>query len=280
MGPGGQFSMTVTILRVATAGLAGLAIGAFQVRAAGPEASADRAARAPQTPVQVFRASCVECHDGDGRGEAGRDPFPKIPDFTDARWQASRNDSDLGRSILEGKGKSMPRMRNKLGSVDVARMVAFVRAFQGGKQVVDDAPEALPAPPATASRREDPHVRAGTPLFQRFCVKCHGADGTGTSMRESLSTIPDFTRPAWQSGRSDAQLVASLLSGKGTGMPAFGNKLRREQARDLVAYVRAFAPAQGRPAGTAPDDFDARFRELADEVEALGRQIRALSPPR
>src|SRR6266446_1851772 len=87
------------------------------------------------TPVEVFRAVCLKCHDNDGRGEVGRELFPKVPDFTDLKWQASRSDATLVHSILEGKGKTMRPMKDKLGTVDARQMVAFIRAFRGGKQV-------------------------------------------------------------------------------------------------------------------------------------------------
>src|SRR5579864_9263364 len=110
----------------------------------------------PSTPLQVFRTSCLECHDKDGRGRTAREEFPKIPDFTDPGWQDSQSDAELGRAILEGRGKAMPRMRQKLGSVDVKQMVAFVRAFRGGKQVVAGEVETTPA----TSRAGQPDLEA------------------------------------------------------------------------------------------------------------------------
>jgi mono/diheme cytochrome c family protein len=244
--------------------------------------------------IKLYRRLCLECHDSDGRGEVGRDLFPKIPDFTNAGWQDSRRDAELSRSILEGKGKSMPRMRDKLGSVDVMQVVAFVRAFRGGKQVVDDQPDEPTAPERSSRAEDSPSLRrqsvelpalpqrdqsnrAGNRLYQRFCARCHGADGRGTGMRENLPAIPDFTLDAWQERRSDAQLVVSVLLGKGTGMPPFRDKVNRDQARDLVAFVRAFAPSQMRPAGTPSDPFEARFQQLEQEFENLRKQSRALS---
>ena len=44
---------------------------------------------------QVYRDSCIECHDGDGRGESNRDIYGKIPDFTNPAWQSSRNDARI-----------------------------------------------------------------------------------------------------------------------------------------------------------------------------------------
>ena len=247
----------------------------------------------PASPIQVYRASCLECHDSDGRGEISRELFPKIPDFTDTAWQSSRSDAQLSKSILEGK-KSMPKMRAKLGSVDVQQMVAFVRGFRGGKQVVDEEPaepegpgqpSSAADPIATSPRladpapsfRKDASAREEARVFQRLCAKCHASDGMGSGLRQSLPTIPDFTVHSWQAGRNDPQLIVSVLDGKGTGMPAFRDKLSRAQVRDLITLVRAFDPARTQSAETSPDEFEARFRELEKEFESLRQQSRALS---
>jgi hypothetical protein len=66
-------------------------------------------------------------------------------------------------------------------------------------------------------------------------------------LRRRHPEIPNFTDPAWQARRSEAQLLASILDGKGTGMPSFREKLSADQVRALIAYVRTFAPAPGPP---------------------------------
>jgi mono/diheme cytochrome c family protein len=239
----------------------------------------------------------VQCHDVDGRGEIVRDTLPRIPDFTEPQWQAGRTEDQLSRSILDGKGKSMPRMKDKLGSVDVRQMVALVRGFRGGGQVVEGEPEeplaperpaavvnstgfiprpAEPSPPSMAERS----IREGSRLFQRSCAMCHGADGRGSGVRATMPAIPDFTARAWQERRTDPQLIVSILEGKGTNMPAFRDKVAREQTRNLVAFLRRFAPgATPQPAAAAPGDFEARFRQLMEEFEGLRRQSSFGSPP-
>jgi hypothetical protein len=72
-------------------------------------------------------------------------------------------------------------------------------------------------------------------------------------------------------------LLVSILDGKGTEMPSFRGKLSREQARDVIAVIRAFAPSKARPARTTLDDFEVRFKALNDEFESLRRQIQAPS---
>ena len=245
--------------------------------------------------IQVYRASCVECHDLDGRGELARESLPSIPDFTNGKWQTSRSDAQLSRSILEGKGKSMPRMKKKLGAVDVTLMVALVRAFRDGKLKFEDEPDApssseKPAATATSdgsarasspvtASSKDKGVQQGSRLFQRSCALCHGRDGKGATARESLPAIPDFTVRGWQKSRNNAQLLVSILDGKGTAMPAFRDKVPREQARDLVAYVRTFAPGAAAAAVPSNDEFESRFNALAREFDELARQIRAISSP-
>jgi mono/diheme cytochrome c family protein len=261
-----------------------------------PSVRSDRASHVavPDAVIQLYGASCLQCHDVDGRGEIARDLFPTIPDLTDPVWQASRGDADLRRSILDGKGKSMPRMRDKLGAIDVGRMVDFVRAFRDGNQVVDEesetAPAVAPALPETAGRSTESTAdrvresRSSMPeksdrLFRRFCVMCHGRDGKGSEAGGQLPGIPDFTAPAWHLKSSDARLVVSVLEGKGSNMPAFQEKLSREQIRELITYVRSFNPAQQRPVAKGRDDFEARYRALRGEFEDLKRQIHELPPP-
>jgi mono/diheme cytochrome c family protein/uncharacterized membrane protein len=131
---------------------------------------------------------------------------------------------------------------------------------------------------------------AGTPavrdLFRLHCVKCHGADGTGSPARPSKSQIPDFTTPSWQARRTDAQLLASILDGKGTEMPPVRGKISEDEARGLVGYVRAFAPTAKKSPKKEPEEtasIDERFRRLQEQMDELRRELRKLSegsPPK
>jgi mono/diheme cytochrome c family protein len=126
-----------------------------------------------------------------------------------------------------------------------------------------------------------PSARA---LYQARCARCHEADGRGRELRDGLPSAPDFTSRHWQRTRSTAQLVTSILDGKGTQMPAFGGKLTRGQARDLVTFVRAFAPSPSTAAAdmseTRDEDFETRFRQLEEEFDRLRKQLDELAPRR
>jgi mono/diheme cytochrome c family protein len=241
-----------------------------------------------QTTVEFYRAECLKCHDHDGKGELVRDVMPEIPDFTDADWQDSRTVADLRRSILEGKGKSMPPTKAILGSGHVSELISFIRAFRAGAQIVPEEPELLPRGDQTtsvansrATKPQGPPERSeaalrlqnGSRLFQRLCTKCHGANGDGSEMRARALAVPNFTDPTWHAKRSDPQLLASILDGKGTRMPAFRGRVSEKDARELIAYVRAACRTQPRPAASTPSDFEKRFRQLEQQFDDLQKEI-------
>jgi uncharacterized membrane protein len=113
------------------------------------------------------------------------------------------------------------------------------------------------------------------PLYEASCLKCHDTDGTGESVRDVMPKVPDFTDAAWHATRSDADLKHSILEGKGRSMPSGRGKISEEQARGLVAYIRAFAPTTGR-SGLAEQE-GAPFTESAQDAPT-GRFFRKLIP--
>jgi quinol-cytochrome oxidoreductase complex cytochrome b subunit/mono/diheme cytochrome c family protein len=251
-------------------------------------------------PLQVYRAYCLACHDANGSGQVARKVLPDLPDFTDPKWQAGHNDAELKKSILNGKGKFMLPMKDKLGPTDADQMVAYLRGFRGGQQVIQVEPPAPVVPPAptqptVVTGPTAPPVKQPTPpaiptetaartrvaagLFRQYCLVCHGTDGRGSEMRASIPAIPDFTSNSWQEGRSNSQLVVSILDGKETFMPSFRGRVSDEQAGDLVAYVRAFGPARPVPSKAPANDFEKRFRELQSQWDELQRQLQEVSKP-
>jgi mono/diheme cytochrome c family protein len=234
--------------------------------------------------IELYRTHCMDCHETDGRGGSSRELMRTIPDFTRPEWHSARDDYHLQHSIREGKG-FMPAMKDKLGPMEVVLLVTLVRNFRDGEQVVPDKPEdqeqpSTPPGPRRLAELTRPVARSDAipGLFQRFCSSCHAADGHGNAMRAEMPWFPDFTAPDWHQRRSDAQLTASVLEGKGTAMPAFSGKLGEPQVRELVAYLRSFVPAGARSIPTKPSsDFRRRYQELQDEMNELRRQYRALS---
>jgi mono/diheme cytochrome c family protein len=191
-------------------------------------------------------------------------------------------------------------MKRKLSENEVVQLVSLVRNFRGGQQVVPDEPEAeknsakssepknktsrengvvqIPQPDSPAiNAHVNQQADAGRGIFERFCKSCHGSDGRGTTLRDQTPSIPDFTSPVWQQRRSPPVLTTTILEGKGTVMPAFRGKLNEAQIRDLVTYLRAFAP-QPASASVGPEtDFKRRFEQLTQELDDLKKQYQELS---
>jgi mono/diheme cytochrome c family protein len=255
------------------------------------------------TPTSIYQNLCFACHDKTGKGDANmRNAMPELPDFTSATWQKSRTDQDLIHSVLEGKGKFMLSMKDKLGSVDARDMVALVRNFPKG-QVIEPAPAKAPGPPApekitgpivvpplspkdlqpaplvAPSGELAARVRAGATIFQQFCIVCHGPDGTGKIMRPSMPPIPDFTDTAWHEQHTNGQLLASIMDGKGTLMPANSGRITPDQARDVLAYIRAFGPKTLAAAPATDTQFERSFRQLEQQWDALERELQKIRGP-
>jgi mono/diheme cytochrome c family protein len=105
-------------------------------------------------------------------------------------------------------------------------------------------------PRVAAMEEKEPKRPVAHGIYTKFCLACHGTDGKAKEMKEKMPTIPDFTDRKWQDGVSNVQLIVSILEGKGTLMPPYQAALNEDQVRDLVGYVRDFAP---RPTTSNPN---------------------------
>jgi len=75
----------------------------------------------------LYKQYCVKCHGADGKGLESLKSVD-IPDFTDAKWQASRTDQTLTESITQGKGV-MPGMKDTISAEEIGTLTQHVRAF-------------------------------------------------------------------------------------------------------------------------------------------------------
>jgi mono/diheme cytochrome c family protein len=82
---------------------------------------------------------------------------------------------------------------------------------------------------------------AGKANYEKLCASCHGKDGKGNpAMIKSFGEKGlNLTAKDAQS-KSDAEWVTITMEGKGK-MPAYGKKLSKQEAQDVVAYMRTFA---------------------------------------
>jgi uncharacterized membrane protein/mono/diheme cytochrome c family protein len=124
----------------------------------------------------------------------------------------------------------------------------------GARQLLAQTPVSAQADSSTSLRPAElrqaaspvPGTSAVGDLYRRDCARCHGADGTGSRARRRYPEIPDFTNTSWQAEQASEQLTESIVDGKGSTMPSASDEISEGQVRELVAYVRAFAPNTGK----------------------------------
>jgi cytochrome c6 len=76
---------------------------------------------------------------------------------------------------------------------------------------------------------------SGADTFKSKCAMCHGADGTGSAVGKKMGAH-DFTTAEVQK-MSDAELTEIITNGKNK-MPKYADKLKPEEIKGLVAYIR------------------------------------------
>jgi cytochrome c6 len=68
--------------------------------------------------------------------------------------------------------------------------------------------------------------------YKAKCAMCHGANGEG---KAAMKTAPLSASKA----KTEAELVATITSGKPPKMPAYGEKLKAEEIKALAAEIKA-----------------------------------------
>jgi mono/diheme cytochrome c family protein len=83
----------------------------------------------PEHPSKLFKEYCAKCHGDDGKADTFKGKHLKARNFTDAEWQAGESDSDLIKSVTEGKD-DMPPFGKKLTPEQIEGLVKNdVRGF-------------------------------------------------------------------------------------------------------------------------------------------------------
>jgi len=96
-------------------------------------------------------------------------------------------------------------------------------------------------PSASESLTASARPEHGKALYRQYCASCHGATGHGEfnwMNRERGAPALDSSGHAWH--HEDEQLVSSILDKPvpDSRMPAWRGVLSRDDAIDLVAYIK------------------------------------------
>jgi mono/diheme cytochrome c family protein len=100
---------------------------AFAIAASGQlNAAASQGGKTkPADGKTVYQSQCAKCHADDGKGIPS---LPDIPNFADAKWQASRTDKKITDAVNAGAG-IMPGFKEVLSAAEIRAVVKQVRAF-------------------------------------------------------------------------------------------------------------------------------------------------------
>ncbi len=225
------------------AGLAALALVAAGCGAAGyAPASADK-----QNGKKLFQQKCGGCHTLADAGTTGTVGPNLDAAFEQAR--AAGMTEDTVRQVVRGQiafpvttpSTGAPGMPKDLVKGRDAEDVAAYVASVAGKQ----APGAAPPPPAQTTPAETAptgttpapaggaHVAAGKKVFlSAGCGACHTlADaGSGGTVGPNLDQL-----------KPSRDRVAAQVTNGGGAMPAFKDRLSKQQIEDVAAYVSSVA---------------------------------------
>ena len=81
-------------------------------------------------------------------------------------------------------------------------------------------------------------------LYEKHCLKCHGADGKGETKMGKKAGVKDYTDPKVSEAIKDDQAFKSVKEGMKDGdkelMKPFAEKLTDDEIKALIAYVKTF----------------------------------------
>ena len=100
---------------------------------------------------------------------------------------------------------------------------------------------------AASSEAATPPIDAAK-VFAAKCASCHGKDAKGNPlMAKTFHTAPARLNLAGEDAqkKTDAELAQIVAAGKGK-MPAFKEKLKKDEISGLVAYLRTLTGKESR----------------------------------
>lgn len=165
---------------------------------------------------RLFVNYCATCHGSDARGARG------FPNLRDNDWLYGGTPEAIEQTILDGRNGVMPAWEAALGGEEgVADVTEYVFSLSGRN--VDQ---------AAAAR--------GAVHYQKLCVACHGADGTG---QQALGA-PNLTDNIWLYGGSTTSVSETIAKGRNGQMPPHKDFLGEAKVHLLAAYVYSLSTGQ------------------------------------
>jgi mono/diheme cytochrome c family protein len=81
---------------------------------------------------------------------------------------------------------------------------------------------------------------AGRRVYQRLCVRCHGAQGKGDG--GAAGAVPaDLSAGHWDYGGSDGEIFSVIHEGTSADMEGYASRMTDADIWNVVNYIRTFA---------------------------------------
>lgn len=168
--------------------------------------------RARQIGRRLYINHCSTCHGVNAGGAYG------FPNLTDSDWIWGEGFGAVRTAITNGRVAAMPAWEAPLGNEGLVQVTQYVLRLSGANHNTEFADE-------------------GEPLFQTFCVACHGAEGKGNP----LLGAPNLTDNIWLYGGSSTEIKLTLKNGRAGNMPAHDQILDKDQIHVLSGYVTSLS---------------------------------------
>lgn len=184
---------------------------------------------------RLYVSYCQLCHGPAGKGDGPLAKAMKINPADLTTTVRSRSDTILtkiitgeGRQTITGRDRhnllneAMPEWKDVFNKSQIHSLIAYLRFLGSAKYDLMGDPE------------------RGLELYQKYCHVCHGEEGDGDGIMTNLMGIMpmDHTNPNETNRLDNAELVKSILDGKGRFMPAWRGILSQVEVEALVSYIR------------------------------------------
>jgi len=201
-------------------------LGAPAAEAAAPEGTGAPVDEALfEKGKEIYNAECAACHQANGEGMP-----PTFPGLKGSKVVA---DVKAALEKIQKGGNGMPAY-DKFSPEELAAILTYIRNAFGnnyGGVSVDEVKKLLGGGEAEAPAVDEALLAEGEKVYQAQCAACHQADGSGMP--------PTFPALKGNANLEDAKFVVeTILKGKGSAMPAFGQLSDREVAA-VATYIRA-----------------------------------------
>ena len=136
---------------------------------------------------------------------------------------------------LSKRGRISPRgLRGYLAGIGMASILMTAAGYWGGEMLLgaQGAHDVGTEPSSTADQAS---IASGQKLFLMNCAHCHGEDAHGDEGPDLHGVM-----------KSDARIAELITNGIKGEMPRFGQKLRDEDVRLLIQFLRSLKPGKER----------------------------------